>query len=1311
MTGLSSKGASEIDDLRKEVERLRGLNEALQKSHPESALIVNAMSEMLALHSPDMQILWANRAAGDSVGMRAEELIGRHCWEIWHQRNEPCTDCPVLKARETKLPAEGEVRTPDGRWFFIRAYPICGGNGDVTSLVELTLEITDRKKAEQSLRESEERYRLLVESALVGVSICEGPKILFANRALLDMLGYQDFDEFAAVPFLEYLTPESRSHVRERFERIDHGEVPSRLFTVEAIRKGGEVRAFELTVSWTESEGRKYQHAIFTDVTERVRAEKLLRESEARYRALVETSSVGVAIVRGTQVVFGNRAILGMLGYESLEEFTAVPTIEHVAPHARADIAKRLQKVALGEDVPSRLVHDFVDKNGQIRTLEVAVAKIETAGEPLELATAIDVTERVTAERSLQASESRFRAVVESALVGVGIVRGNEVLFANRAILHMLGYESLEDFTAIPMTDHVAPYARPEIEERLRRIARGDDVAPQVIVDLIGKDGRIRTVEAAVAAIETNSETLHIATAIDVTERWQAEHRLRESEAKYRALVENTMVGVGIAQGNEVIFANRAVLDMLGYDSLEELAAVPVIHHAAPHIRPQIEEMWRKAEGRQELPSPMVIDVVRKDGRIRTIEASIAHIESGAGPQEIVTVIDVTERLESERRLRESEEKLRNIVEHSTNLFFSHGPDHVFTYLSPRIETMMGFEPDEVKMRWTEMLTDDPVNQEGIRLTDEAIRTGRPQRPYELEMFTRDGRRVWLEIHEAPVVVDGKTVAIVGAASDVTERHRAEQALRESEDRYRHLFEMESDAIILVEDSTGRILEVNPAASALYGYSREEFLRKNIADLLAEPEAVKMLDDRICSVRPVPRHRRKDGTVFPVEISGRYFRWQERLVHIATVRDITERRRVEDERLEMERRLLHAQKLESLGVLAGGIAHDFNNLLMAILGNLDLALLDVSSLSPARFSIEQAKQAARRAADLTRQMLAYSGKGRFVTRPVSLSELVQENAHLLKAAISKTVTLSLNLDRDLPSIMADPGQMQQVIMNLITNASEAIGNATGVVSLTTGIEDSDGEYLNRSSLEEKPPAGRYVYLEVTDTGCGMSQDTKHRLFDPFFSTKFTGRGLGMSAVSGIVHGHQGAIIVTSDVDRGSTIRVLFPAFTPKVAVVVPHERRHARRETAEPAAPLSGVILLVDDEEIVLNLCRNILERLGFRVLVATNGDEAVRAYGAHAGEIDCVLLDLTMPQLDGVAAFAELQRVRSDVKVILSSGYSQEEATRRFQGRGLAGFIQKPYEVQSLRDVLERVLRAPVKSRRGRRPRGHRPKHAAGRD
>jgi CheY-like chemotaxis protein len=322
--------------------------------------------------------------------------------------------------------------------------------------------------------------------------------------------------------------------------------------------------------------------------------------------------------------------------------------------------------------------------------------------------------------------------------------------------------------------------------------------------------------------------------------------------------------------------------------------------------------------------------------------------------------------------------------------------------------------------------------------------------------------------------------------------------------------------------------------------------------------------------------------------------------------------------------------------------------------------------------LEGIEVAARRAADLCRQLLAYSGRGRFTIAPIDLQELVEEMGHLLSVSISKKVVLKYHFSRGLPAVDADATQFRQVVMNLIVNASEAIGERSGVISLTTGLAHCDDAYLGGCFVADGIAPGDYVYLEVADTGHGMDKATIDRIFDPFFSTKFTGRGLGLAAVLGIVRGHKGAIKVHSEPGYGTTFRLLFPASD------------HSARKL-DAKAPLvpgfhgGGKVLLVDDEETIRTLGRRMLQRAGFEVLVAADGREAIEVFTKEKETVSLVILDLTMPHLDGEACFRELRQLQPDVKVILSSGYNEQDIVNRFSGKGLAGFVQKPYTTEEL--------------------------------
>jgi two-component system, cell cycle sensor histidine kinase and response regulator CckA len=392
--------------------------------------------------------------------------------------------------------------------------------------------------------------------------------------------------------------------------------------------------------------------------------------------------------------------------------------------------------------------------------------------------------------------------------------------------------------------------------------------------------------------------------------------------------------------------------------------------------------------------------------------------------------------------------------------------------------------------------------------------------------------------------------------------------------------------------------------------------------------------------------------------------------------DVTERERAETERASLQAQLLQAQKMESLGLLAGGIAHDFNNILTAILGGATAAQLTLPPESAARADLEIVIKAAGRAADLTHQMLAYSGKGHFEIRPIDVSRTVADISSLLETTISKKVQLTLSLPTGLPTIEADAAQVQQVLMNLVINGAEAIGDQRGTVVVTTGVQhvgEADAQQLFAAQL----PSGPYVFIQVQDSGIGMDAVTQSKIFDPFFTTKFTGRGLGLAAVLGIVRRHRGAIKLDSTPGRGSTFKVLFPA----------SQQPPVQAPKADPVYRGQGLALIIDDDAGVRAAARRLFEAFGFKTVEAENGRLGAELFSRRAAEITVVLLDMTMPDMTGEETFDELRRVGTDVPVILTSGYSEVEATSRFTAKGLAGFLQKPFGPADLAATLRAAL------------------------
>ncbi|MBZ5593920.1 MAG: PAS domain S-box protein [Acidobacteriia bacterium] len=559
----------------------------------------------------------------------------------------------------------------------------------------------------------------------------------------------------------------------------------------------------------------------------------------------------------------------------------------------------------------------------------------------------------------------------------------------------------------------------------------------------------------------------------------------------------------------------------------------------------------------------------------------------------------------------------------------------------------------------------------------------------ELEQEVRNRERAEQEIKELNESLERRAMertaqleaANLELKNEITQRKRAE-------DGFRLAVESVPSGMVMVNQE-GKIVLVNAQTEKMFGYQRDELLGQTVDILVPNQSREAHAQYRAgffahLQARPMGTGRdlyglRKDGSEFPVEVGLNPIETAEGTWVLSAIVDITERKRAEEEHKRLEAQMQHTQKLESLGVLAGGIAHDFNNLLVSILGNAGLALMDLAPESPARPTVKAIEAAALRTAELTKQLLAYSGKGKFLVQPLNLSRLVEEMAHLLKVSMSKRVVFRTRLAANLPAIEADAVQLQQVVMNLITNASEALGDSAGDVVVCTGVMDADRAYLSEGFLDDNLPEGRYVYLEVTDTGCGMDQETRSRIFDPFFTTKFTGRGLGLAAVLGIVRGHRGTIRLYSEPGLGTAFKVLFPASEQPLP---PSERTET-----DAAWRGAGTILIVDDEEGVRSVARGALEKAGFTTMVAEDGHAAVELFRTHANDITAVLLDMTMPRMSGEEVFRAIRNLRPDAKVILSSGYNEQETLSLFQSKGLAGFIQKPYRAMTLIEKVREIL------------------------
>jgi PAS domain S-box-containing protein len=540
------------------------------------------------------------------------------------------------------------------------------------------------------------------------------------------------------------------------------------------------------------------------------------------------------------------------------------------------------------------------------------------------------------------------------------------------------------------------------------------------------------------------------------------------------------------------------------------------------------------------------------------------------------------------------------------------------------------------------------------------------------------------------VLVATSGLAVITTA--MLERRRRREfaqawALRESEERLRTVI-ANAPVVLFTLDRAGIITLSEGKGLARLGLSSGDLVGRHVSEVVSGLWRSEQRDAELLA-----RAQAGEAVTWVGSIGGAVFECRMSPLEdgsggvagvIGLAIDVTERKHAEDARLTLERRLLEAEKLESLGVLTGGIAHDFNNLLVSVLGNVSLALQDTPAGSRVRATLERIETAARRGSDLTRQMLAYAGAGSVNLEWVDVNTIVEETQDLLRGSLAGRTPVRYQLAGRLPAIKADPTQLRQVVMNLVINAWEAAGDGDGEITVRTSrVHLTDAE-LNETRHGPDAGPGPHVCLEVADTGCGMDAATMGRVFDPFFSTKFAGRGLGLATVLGAVRSHRGALQVSSEPGRGTTFRIFLPSGASPAADGQPAATGASLREEPE-----GRTVLLIDDEEDVRSVTADMLERLGCSVLLAGDGLEGVEVFRAHAKAIDAVILDLTLPRMSGERAFQEIRSIRPDACVILMSGYDDEKATRRLKKVGLAGFLRKPFSVADLRSTMGRARQA----------------------
>ncbi|MDQ6996937.1 MAG: PAS domain S-box protein, partial [Mariprofundus sp.] len=643
--------------------------------------------------------------------------------------------------------------------------------------------------------------------------------------------------------------------------------------------------------------------------------------------------------------------------------------------------------------------------------------------------------------------------------------------------------------------------------------------------------------------------------------------------------------------------------------------------------------------------------------------------------------------------LKQSEQLLRNMIEMAPMpVLISSRDEGRILFFNAAVAHMFGVDNRADSTLLTTMFYRRPEERRSLLLL---LEQGGEVLGKEVEMLRVDGTAMWLSISMCNIEFEG-TTALFTAFADITDQKHHEKILENQVAARTQELKLARDELQSTLDNmldtyyriapNGTLVWASESMQSLLGYTVAQATGQTLASLSdgtvdyhrAVDKLVKS-GGQLMNQKIILKHAK--GHQIWVSVSARLIRDAENKTAgiEGVLRDITAQVVAEEQKLEMEKKMAHVQRLESLGVLAGGIAHDFNNILAGIMGNAELAEIHLHEKLPMAKELQNIVTSSLRAADLCKQMLAYSGQGTVMRQALDLSELVSETIHLIDASISKQVELRCELKSPMPPIMADRTQMQQIIMNLVTNASEAIGDhETGVICVKTGVIQAGMGDLDSPFFEEKQPQGEYVYLHVNDNGCGMHPDIQKKIFDPFFTTKFTGRGLGMSAVLGIVRSHKGTLHLDSQSGSGSCFSIYFPVCQ---AVKIEHMPKIPQR-----APSMACNVLVVDDEAVVRTAVKGLLGKLGCSVFLAEDGARGIEVYRQHAGEIDLVLLDMTMPKLGGVETLEALRQIQPELPVFICSGYSNEKVAGQFHQDRPNGYLHKPFSLAALRDILAQI-------------------------
>ncbi|HPE44535.1 MAG TPA: PAS domain S-box protein [Deltaproteobacteria bacterium] len=1237
-------------------------------------------------------IISFNRVAGSLLGYEAEEILGksyreytspataRRMYEVFHRIYE--TGCAERLVNYEVMSRDGSVRTHE-----MSAGLMKDDRGDPRGFHVLVRDVTARKEAEMLLKRSEERYRTIFENTgNATILIAEDTTILLANSNFERLTGYTKAEIEGKMSWTVFVVPEDlermkRSHAKRRQE--GRGVLPSYEFRLMA--RSGDIRDIFLTVALIP--GTEESLASCMDITDRKRAEMDARRNEERYRSILESMEEAYYEVdlKGNFTFFNSRAV-NRLGY-TIEELSGMNYRRYMDEEEARKVFDAYHRVFRTGEPTSGFAWQLKDKTGKTISVEASISlRRDAAGRPIGFMGVVrDITQRKKAEAALRQSEERYRTILEimdEAYFELDLT-GNYT-YVNDALCRIMGYARAE---LLGMNNRA--YTSAETAKRAYRtfaeILRTGVAQTMVDYEVIRKDGTRITVEFSASIMRGLSGEVVGFKGVgrDVTERIKAEKALKDSERKYRLLAENLRDVIWVLDADlKYVYVSPSVMQLRGYtpeeamkQTMDQVLAPESYQHAVDlFTRERAFEFGGRKHGR-DWTMNLDLEMIRKDGsRVWTeVTLNILYDEHGEPEGLLGITHDISDRRKAEEAIRQSEERYRTIFENTATANIIVAEDTTILLANANFEKLVGYSREELegKMSWTSFVAEEDLEIMKQRHTLRRTDPGAVISAYEFKARVRSGeiRNLYMSVSMIP-----GTRESVASLIDMTDRRKAEDALRQSEERFRDLARLLPETVFEM-DTSGKVTFINEISLERFGFTLEDLERGvNVLDVMAPHDHERAIRNytRVMQGERLGLNeytaRKKDGTTFPVLIhttpicrEGEYVGLRGFLV------DVTEKKSLEEQ-------LMRAQKLEAIGTLAGGIAHDFNNLLMGILGNISLMLMHYDESHAFHDRLKSMEEYVQRGSGLTKQLLGFARGGKYEVKPTDLGEFVRRSAEMF-GRTKREIRIHHKSSEDLWAVEVDRGQMEQVMLNLFVNSWQAMPGGGDLYLSVENAQLTDDEV---SPYGIGP--GRFVKVTVTDTGIGMDEAIKARIFEPFFSTKERGRGtgLGLASVYGIIKNHGGFVLVESEKDIGTSFMVYLPASQKVIErEKQASEKIHTGRET----------ILVIDDEEMIVEVGAGMLESLGYRVLTANGGRQGLQIFDQNRETIDLVILDMIMPDFGGRETFEALRRQDPGVKVLLSSGYSLDGQAKEILTGGCRGFIQKPFTMAELSKKIRHIL------------------------